>query len=365
MTVPLLFRYVSARFALALGLFWAGMTLLWFVIDATLRLEGLLSAGADVIVEYYAHQVPVTLPLILPGAVLLGSVFTLTQLARGNELVPMMVGGVSLRRLSLPFFAAALGAAGLLGWMGLKVVPAAWREASRVREEIEGDTKRYGLVRQSPAGHSLAAAVYVHDQRLLKDATFVLVDARGRRVREIHCRRAVWDRGRGAWVAYEGTIYPLENGTWKVERTPEGGMRRAQIPIGKEGVLVDPGLRPADLLSKGLLGRPLSLAEAIRLSRERPDVAAFRLEVYEKFFDPLAALVLLLFGLPIGIRVSASGSLPAALGMGVGVLVLFFAIKIPLHELAVKGIIPPLAAPVIPPAAFGLPGLALFLRIRT
>ena len=103
-------RYVLLRFAHSLGVSALGFVVIFIVVDLSNSISAYLDRGATAgeIATYYAWSVPYFLFLVLPMAMLLGSLFCIGGLARRNELSAMKVSGISLYRILLPIQAFAL-----------------------------------------------------------------------------------------------------------------------------------------------------------------------------------------------------------------------------------------------------------------
>lgn len=375
MPAGLLFRYVSARFLTALGLFALGLTALVIVGDLVLRVRGLLaSAGNSALafaIEYYIYKIPYILTMILPPSVLFAAVFTLMRLAKANELVPMMTGGVSLRRVCAPFFwAAALGVA-VMGWIHWSVLPRSWRSLAVMEEIIRGEKIGRQVIGIDPEGNHLSAATFIREERRLEGVFLSLVEGEdGTAAREIVCDRGVCVRwkersGRATWRFEAGHVYPLEGGRRRLEPTPDGGMRLVFEEIGNTGLTVELGITPADLLRKSHYGEHFSVREALQAVRRYPQVGHYWMQLYGKLTEPIAPGILLLLGLPFALAAASSRNVFAGLGLCVTVTVAFFSVRLVLGQLGAQGAIPPAMATLLPTLILGGVGVWMFARVRT
>ncbi len=97
-----LLRELSVPLSYCLGaflIFWVSFDLISNLSDY--RADGL--GGTDLL-QFYAYRLPDMLLTIMPVGLLLGMLYTLTNLARHHELVAMRAAGISLTRISVPFF---------------------------------------------------------------------------------------------------------------------------------------------------------------------------------------------------------------------------------------------------------------------
>jgi lipopolysaccharide export system permease protein len=372
----LLFRYVSARFLAAFALFAVGLSALVIVGDLILRVKGLLSSAGDSFlafaVEYYAYKTPYILTMILPPSILFAAVFTIMRLAKANELVPMMTGGVSLRRVCLPFlWAAALGVA-VEAWIHWSVLPRSWRSLAVMEDIIRGDKIGRQVIGIDPEGNHLSAAVFLREERRLEGVFLTLVrrEEGQQPAREIVCDRGLCVRwrersGRATWRFESGRVYPLEGGRRRLESLPDGGMRLSFEEIGSEGVTVELGITPADLLRKSHFGEHFSIREALDATRRYPHVSHYWMQLYGKLTEPLAPALLLLLGLPFALAAASSRNVFVGLGLCLTVTVAFFSIRLVLGQLGAQGAIPPSAATLLPTLVLGAAGGWMFVRVRT
>ena len=103
----LLDRYLLGELLVPLLYCLAGFQIFWTAFDVFSHLDDYQSLGWAQIGSIYLLKTPELLTTVLPIALLLALLYTLTHLARANELVAMRAAGVSLARISLPFFVVA------------------------------------------------------------------------------------------------------------------------------------------------------------------------------------------------------------------------------------------------------------------
>jgi lipopolysaccharide export system permease protein len=102
----LLDRYLLRELLVPLGACLCGFLLLWVSSDLFVELGDFQKKGlgARDIAEYYLVSLPEFLVLVLPIALLLALLYALTNHARHQEITAIRAAGVSLWRLSLPYF---------------------------------------------------------------------------------------------------------------------------------------------------------------------------------------------------------------------------------------------------------------------
>src|SRR6266404_1377126 len=127
----LLDRYLLREMLLPLGFCLCGFLLLWIFSDIFTELEEFqrskLHAGD--VAEYYLVITPEFLVTVLPIALLLALLYTLTNHSRHNEITAMRAAGLSLWRLCIPYMAVGLVAGAVLFVLNEFCVPDAAESA--------------------------------------------------------------------------------------------------------------------------------------------------------------------------------------------------------------------------------------------
>ncbi len=102
----LLDRYLLRELSVPLSYCLSAFLAFWVSFDLISNLSDYREAGlgGSELLLYYAYRMPDLLLIIAPVGLLLGMLYTLTNLARHSELVAMRAAGISLMRLSVPYF---------------------------------------------------------------------------------------------------------------------------------------------------------------------------------------------------------------------------------------------------------------------
>src|SRR5215470_6414057 len=106
----LLDRYLLRELLVPLGYCLSGFLVFWVAFDLFSELGELQEhkMRALDIVLYYVLKAPELLVIIIPMALLLALLYTLTNHSRYHEITAIRAAGISLWRLSLPYFGVAL-----------------------------------------------------------------------------------------------------------------------------------------------------------------------------------------------------------------------------------------------------------------
>jgi lipopolysaccharide export system permease protein len=141
--MTLLDRYLLKKVLLPFFYCVAGFISVWLVWDLSVNLPDFLSGHATpgIIARFYLMQIPSVLVLSIPVGLLLGVLYTLTQMSRRNEIISMLCAGRSLYRIFVPLVALGLVMTGVLAVFNYKLSPQAGALRDSMKEEIKYGTK--------------------------------------------------------------------------------------------------------------------------------------------------------------------------------------------------------------------------------
>jgi lipopolysaccharide export system permease protein len=347
-----------------IGLF----TTLFFAADGLQRITEYLQRGesAELIFKVVAFSLPTILPYTVPMSMLLGALLAFTRLSGDSELVALQAAGIPFPRIVLPAALLALGLALPMMLLNQSQVPrlAALRQSAI--EEARGnggrktgfdafdmatsqdDNRRLvihaeGGVRFEPGGNAVLTGV----QATLweGDAPQATVSARSAR----------WKIGSRNWVLGDG-VTSFDHRSLIGMRTPDSRLRELELGT------------PDELRT---LSRPVvevgtdRLWQRARFRRTTGDEVAAReaeVEIAKRYAFPLATVVFVLIGAPLGIQPGRSGK---GVGFGISVLLTFAYWTLLQIGMAMGkgGVLPPLLAAQLPNVV-GVAG-ALWLVRRT
>ncbi|MEI6564151.1 MAG: LptF/LptG family permease [bacterium] len=301
-------KYMLKQYLIPFGYcFWA-FSLLYIVLDLFDRLGDFMDVKApitDILLYYglFLFKVNGFVPFIvvvLPIALLLATLYTLTMFANHNELTAMCASGVSVRRLMLPLMGVGL-CASLFGAVIQETVgPNATRWIS--------DYTKQTLKRSPDSSFKVREFVYhtgpshrqwfikEFDQRTPTRVMGVKVSQQrsdGSLETELTAEHAEWMDG--TWW-----FYGLQRQEFDARGDPAGAPsaiadRPMEMPDYPE--------RPDDFINEMKDSDYLSTLEMIRIVRNRPSVSAkwvaWRLtDIHARVAMPWSCLVLILLGLP-------------------------------------------------------------------
>jgi lipopolysaccharide export system permease protein len=321
-------------------------------------------------IEYAAASAMDFVPIVLPIALLLALLITLTYYARHNEITAMRAAGVSLWRICAPYFAAGLAASAVLFALNESLVPRSNAWANRI------------LYRYVPNPDDTAMQKENHgyvDARVRRWWKFTEYRAK---TAEVINPKVSWILPDGKWLQVQAERAVFTNGAWtfftatsSAQLTVNGPL----VPMLATNVLSMPQFKetPKDMerdirFSKyeRLNSRKLNipLAELWGYLQAHPDLPPDKASMWRTKFDgrlaaPWTCLVVVLIAIPFG---AASGRRNLFFGVAGSIFICFGFFVIQQVSLAMGsgGHWPPWLAAWLPNMIFGGAGLLLTARVR-
>jgi lipopolysaccharide export system permease protein len=353
-------RYVFSQFLRLFAVMTLGFPVLLDITDLAQRLEEYLNRNipARDLALSYVYWIPDSLFMVVPAAVLMATVFTITSLTRHAELTAAKASGVSFFRMVAPIFVGATLALGLDIGFGALAPRANQRRSELIRENlVENGTTRYNFVFAGEYGRVYKALELRTDLG---------------RIRQLQIER----KGVGAayptyLVSADSAVYNRRSRSWALENgeihliADSGRVFAASFAMARERHFTE---QPNEMMMKQRQPHDLSYGELTRViqatERSGGDPNLLRVERALKIAIPATCVIIALFGAPLATSTERGGS-----GYGVAVSLattMIFLVMIQLmRAVGGKGVITPELAAWIPNLVFGGVGLVLLKRVRT
>jgi lipopolysaccharide export system permease protein len=352
---------------------------LYLVIDISSNLSGLVEQTTflgllPLIARVYATQLPLVFKELSPAVLLVGAAFTLTELGRNNELLPIKASGTSIFRVLRPVFLAAVLLT-LLSVLDQEVVipalagPISWGEAV-TRAEPAKEASDICITDSFNNIFSFYPRAQVKDDVEMEDLYLFARYDDGKMKLDILGAHARWQRsadGIYRWHLSGGVLV-------KYDREEQ---RLDTLRLGEGGYLIEPAeAQPedefqirTDLVPRDFenAGRPLflhSLSELNRRLNRSPDDVFLNVELHRRYAFPLTSLILLMIGMPLVLRSEVKNRFLGA-GFAIVLFAGYYALAFFCTELGTEGTIAPAAAAWLPVLIFGAVGVLLLDAIKT
>lgn len=365
-----LFRELFTPLAYCLG----GFLVFWVSYDLFTELDELQKHKLHLldVIGYSAARVPEFLVTILPVALLLALLYTLTNHARHNEITAMRAAGNSLWRISAPYFAVGLAASVALFALNELLVPRSNDWAERILHRYVPDPDA-NAVQQGYHGYYNSRA-----RRLWQFATF------NPRASEVTGPKVSWPLPDGSWREIKAERAAFTNGAWVFFNAAEyeqASEAAPEVPVYQTNlsVLAMPQFeeRPRDIANDirfskyyRLNSKKLSipLAELWEYLATKPVLSASQASYFWTKFDgrlatPWTCFVVVLIAIPFG---AASGRRNLFFGVAGSIFICFGFFVVQQFSLAFGsgGYLPPWLAAWLPNLLFAAGGLVLMARVR-
>ena len=352
--------YVAREFLKLFGFLVVGFVAIFTLFDFIEKVDNFIEAEvpASAMFTYFLLQIPEITALMIPMAVLMGSIISLGLMAKRNEIVAVKSSGISMFRFSLPIVlisvALAMGVA-LINETVLPITKSRTNFIWNVRVEkqpgklfqqerfwFKGQNSIYQVGFYQPENQSLSE-VTLH--RFGPDFD---LDAR------IDARQASYVGGK--WVFFKG-LYQ--------QRVPGGGYT---AQVFEELTLTLPErpqdftrlTKPSEEMSLGELARYVDKAQAKGFEPRRQ-----RVDLQAKLSFPFVCLIMALIGIPLALWKERGQALPLAIITGLGLaLVYWVGFSYARSVFGYTGAMPPILAAWIPNLVFGLIGIFLFTHVK-
>lgn len=341
------------------------MSLIFFtgliIISNLFRQTGMLieqQTSPLIMFEYFLYQIPNTLMLITPPAVLLACLFSLGTLAHYNEIIALISSGINLYRIILPVLFAALVISFLaLGWNEF-IVPEANRRVQMIKsEQIFQENishKAENLSLRNAQGWFLTIRLF--DKETMKGIEIKDRYPGGQPSLRIDAKEAKW-----------------LNGEWWLE---DGIERR----FNQQGLII----KEEQFKKKKLqLWSPDEIWMISQAEKKKSDDMSIRdltayirllamsgckfndklVDLYLKISFPFANLIIALIGTSLALQ-KPKGNLAASFGLSILVSFLFWAAIGVGRALGMAEKLPPLFSAWLANIVFGITGVYLAVKAR-
>jgi lipopolysaccharide export system permease protein len=349
---------LAPPFALAVG-----VLTFFLVIDRVYQLTDLVitkSVPFHFVLGLLLFMLPGVLALTVPMALLVSVLLVCGRLAGDLEVAALKASGVSPLRLFWPFLGFAVAVSGAVATLTLLIAPAASGAFQNQLFQILQTKATTGIKERTFTASFSQMVMYVDDISASQVALrgLLVSDERDPKLSRVIIAREgrLFSDAKNRRVTMrfiDGSVSETDTGDARRFRLTAFSLYDLNLPL-------DNPQRAAERIEKPEKEMPLQvLRETIAdLKRQGQIVTPFQVELHKRFSLPVAPLVFILVGFPLGIRTQRGGR-ALALGLSLGVVVLYYVIHTFLEGMALRGSIPVGVAMWLPNAIFGAVGLLL------
>lgn len=357
--MKILTRYILGEFLKIFSLTLAAFISLYFIIDAFENMGKLIESHAQLgdTAEFFLYKIPFIFYQVTPVAILMATLISLGIFVKYKEVTAAFAGGISLMRLTMPLFAAALVVSGLNFMLNESVIPSANQRVADIKQAMDGASKKTQFAQESVwfrDNTDIYSINYIEPEKgVLKGLTIYKMDNGFNIAQRIDANRVSWIDGR--WIVEEGRLSRFQDG----RLIDESKMTKEIIPLNE---------KPEDLKNIERLADEMNIKELWRyiskLKKEGYTAPRYVVDLHSKISFPLVSIIMVMIGIPFALKSGRHGGI--AVGVGISVIIGFsywvvFAIGV---SLGYNGLIPPLLAAWLANMIFAGLGVLMFTYVR-
>ena len=352
-------RYIAKIF---LGFFAAGLIVfvtLYIAIDYMSNLSHENASGAAVI-KYYTLLLPSQVYLLLPVACLMGTIFTLSQLSKSNELVALFSSGMSLARVSLPILILVVLISSAGFWMNDRLFPIINQQKNYVY---------YVEIQKKPGLYST-----VKTNKIWYRSGNVLFNIKTLQADKGSAQGLTMYFFNGAWQLIQmitANDVKLEGSTWELgDGTVTLFSRDSNIPLTQDFTkkTISVSADTADISKSSQSTETLSVAELKRFIARNKDAGLetlpYEVEYHKKFAFAFAAFVMSFLGIPFSVTRQRAGGTAFNVGATVVLAFTYWIAYSSGITLGLHGVLPPVMAVWLPNMAMVALSAVFLMRLK-
>lgn len=362
-------KYIFKEFMTPFSYCFFSFVLIFIIGDLFESLDNFIMQKIPLILvfKYYLFLIPSVFVLTTPLAVLLSILYQLGYMSRHNEIIALKASGISFWRAVIPFCMIGIIFSILLFIVSEKLVPNSSKGLDQIKDlyikkkTIEGPNNDKSINQKITFFSNLHNMSLYIDRILLDKNTAEDVSIRefykdGSLKREWYGKKAIWIESH--WWFFNGYIrnYPLPGLT-------NGGMyffRKQEVPVN---------IPPEDLLSSqkdiGTISNYMSIRDLYSYMKRNfiPNTLPKELlvDLYKKLSVPITMIVVTMFGITFGGKISKGGAL-ASVGSSLAFYLAYYGISSFLMAMGKLGRIFPSLSIWTPHILFGIISIYLLRR---
>jgi lipopolysaccharide export system permease protein len=294
-----------------------------FAATALLQLGKLVStehAPLWAAIAVFLWQLPAEIVLVIPMALLLGTLLAMQRLSGESELTAMKAGGIGFFRIVAPLLAAGLALSVVTLILQEYVVPYANGQVTSIENEALNRVSAFGqdLTVKLPlpgGGRQVTIATsFDPNSSALLHVTLIQYDRNNLPTQVVFADRAEFAADK--WVLYDSSVYRFaaDGSSLSEPRVPE-----QEVQIGEN---------PTDIVKRISNDDPNSMSRSQIAAMVRSgqltetEMRKYVTTYQEKLAQPFACFVFVLIAIPFGVRPSRGGG-GMGIGFGLSILIIF------------------------------------------
>ena len=310
------------------------------------------------LVAFYVYYTPTLFLQVTPMAVLLSTIYVLSNLNKNNEITAMKSSGISLWRVLTPILIIGFIISMVMFIVNDKVIPVSSKVSSVIRrDELEKEKHKENQVRIIPnvavygTGNRIVfARSYDTEKKMLLDVIMHEHDASENLVSKITAQSGTWT-GNG-WLFSKVIVYKIDN----------SGRMLAEPQFFDEKTIIMKE-KPSDFANREWHAEYVSYKELKRYIKNFKGVStrlvrSLLVDLHYKVAFSVISLIIILIGEPFAL-VTTRGVVLVGVGMSIAIGLLYYAFIAISLAFGKAGILPPFIAAWLGNIVFGVLGIHL------
>lgn len=274
------------------------------VIDITEKIDDFYSEGLDfktIVLEYYIYFVPYYINLFSSLFTFIAVIFVTSKLAFNSEIIAMLAGGVSFKRIMVPYLISAAIIASFTFYISSEIIPPGIRERLKFEFKYINHDEFETTLDHQQLKISSNEIIYVERYDLTKNIAY----------------RFSYDKFDGKKLVERITAQRIQYDSlynW----TAHNCMQRKFVDL-KEEVTTQPKMElelnmiPKDFIKVAQEYEQLTTSELVNYlevqgQRGLSGLNAYELELQKRIANPFAAFILTIIGVSVASRKSRGGT---------------------------------------------------------
>ncbi|MCF7873602.1 MAG: LptF/LptG family permease [Candidatus Omnitrophica bacterium] len=312
-----------------------------------------------IIAKYYLFHLPLIIRRISPSALLLGVLYTYSNLGKNNELISIRTSGISSLRVAYPAIFLAIFISCSVFFLQEKLLIQSQSQAENIKNQyIEKEIKESEIrnLAFNTSDSIFFIETFLPKEKKLENVTIIKQNAKGNFLKKIYCRMIKYEKDK--WIGYNLIEYNQED-TGRIKEAPRNISRKT----------IDLPKKPNELaFEKSMF---VEFTPLIKLKKQINDLKKVaigkrlrkvKIEFYKKIALPFSHLFLIIGVLPIALEIKKKKATFAAIGIGFLFSFLYTTMDSMSIALGKSGIILPFFSAWLAPLFFlsiGITGLIL------
>ncbi|HEV2420985.1 MAG TPA: LPS export ABC transporter permease LptF [Candidatus Acidoferrales bacterium] len=316
----------------------------------------------SVVVNYFAHLLPMMVYQLLPLAALVATLITLGLLAKNNEITAFRASGVSLFRLALPLILAGVLLSGAMFLLDDSILPYANQRQDALHDRIKGRPAETYF--QPTHQWIFGAHDNIYNYQLFDPDNnsfgglnvFELNPSTFQIQRRIYANRAYWEPNLNSWILEEGWVRDFSDSSVR-SYTPFRVDSFAQVSE-------QPSYFKREVFQYNQMNWWQLRSYIRNLQKAGFETSRLSVEWHKKIAFPLIATIIVFLAIPFSLLVGTRGAV-GGIALAVGIGIAYWSIAALFEALGAVGQLPPFLAAWAPDAVFAFAGLYFFLKMPT